>query len=99
VGRYRLRPRARDDLAQIWDYSSRTWSPDRADDYVREIRDTVARLAEHPQAGQAAEHIATSYRKQRSGSHIIFYVVRSYGIEVVRILHGRMDLPAHLGKR
>lgn len=37
------------------------------------------------------------YYKFRSGSHVFFFRLTDSGIDVVRILHGRMDFEKHLG--
>jgi len=39
---------------------------------------------------------AKGYRKVRAGSHIIFFKVTTDGIDVVRILHQKMDFNRHL---
>jgi toxin ParE1/3/4 len=98
VASYKLRPRARADLEEIWDYSSTTWSIERAGSHISSIRDVIDKLAANPLSGQSAEHIAAGYRKQVCGSHVVFYVARTGFIDVVRILHGRTDLPARLGE-
>ena len=40
--------------------------------------------------------VRQGYRKIRSGSHVIFFKVTGEGIDVVRILHQRMDFERHL---
>ena len=38
------------------------------------------------------------YRKLSSGQHLIFYIPHNGGIDVVRMMHGRMDVEVHLGE-
>ena len=37
-----------------------------------------------------------AYRKYGAGSHVLFYRSVKAGIDIVRILHGRMDFEQHL---
>ena len=93
---YALSPAARDDLDSIWDYTAETWSPDQAERYVLEIRAACAALASGQRRGRSAEDIRAGYRKLAVGAHFLFYRVGNEGlIEVIRILHQRMDVSAH----
>jgi toxin ParE1/3/4 len=40
--------------------------------------------------------VRSGYLKYRSGSHFVFYRLTEGGIDVVRILHTRMDFERHL---
>jgi toxin ParE1/3/4 len=39
--------------------------------------------------------IANTYRKYAAGSHMLFYRHVESGIDIVRILHSRMDFDRH----
>lgn len=94
---YLLSPAAQADLGQIWDYSVRTWGETQADRYVLDIRDACAALADGSRPGRAIDAIRPGYRKLAVASHFLFYRVTDTGlIDVVRILHQRMDVAAHL---
>ena len=45
---------------------------------------------------KAMSEVRAGYHKYRAGSHFLFYRVTSGGVEVVRILHERMDFGWHL---
>lgn len=93
-----LRPRAVRDLGQIWDYTAGRWGVGQAERYVRAIRDVCATLGSDGLQGADASEVLPGYRRIRSGRHIVFF--RSGpagGIEVVRILHERVDARNHLG--
>ena len=54
-------------------------------------------LAENPFNGKDCSEISCGYRKFNVGSHIIFYrQIISDSIEIVRVLHGHMDVENHL---
>jgi toxin ParE1/3/4 len=68
----------------------------RAEVYVRQIRRAVEIVAEDPRRGRNCDNIRAGYRKYPAGSHFVFYRVVEGGIDVVRILHQRMDFDQHL---
>lgn len=92
-----LRPAARQDLEDIWSYSEYQWGEKPADDYIRQLNDGFNLLAETPEAGPDCSDIRPGYRKYQVARHVIFYRITSEGdIEIVRILHERMDVERHL---
>lgn len=93
---YRLRPAARSDLERIWHETRSDWSERQADAYVEQIFGAFAVLAEFPMSGKDASDIRAAYRQQRCGAHVIFYRPETYGVEIVRVLHGRMLAELHL---
>lgn len=96
MAEFRLRPAARRDLEVIWRETVRRWSPDQADAYIALLFDAFDAAAAFPLAGQDASDIRPGYRRRACGSHIIFYRPQDYGIEIVRVLHGRMLADGHL---
>jgi toxin ParE1/3/4 len=95
--RLRLSPAARADLDAIWDYSKSAWGADQADSYLRGIFSMMWTLAERPSLGRRIEEVRPGYLKFPVASHVIFYRQTAEGIDVIRILHKRMDLERHLG--
>lgn len=92
----KLRPRARRDLAGIYAYTNENWSPDQADIYVAAIRAELEQIRIKPSLGRPVRGAQASFLRRPSGSHVIFYLVDAERIDVVRILHERMDFLAHL---
>ncbi len=94
---YVLTPRARRDLSEIWDYSAEQWVAAQADRYIRLIATACGALSTGRAKGRSAEAIRPGYFRQTVGSHRVFYRNRNRGgIEIVRILHQRMDVERHL---
>ena len=91
-----LRPKALQDLESIWSYTFDTWGEEQADQYILDLNDGFEGLADHPQKGRACDDIREGYRKHNIGKHIVFYRPTHKGIEIVRILHQRMDPDQHL---
>ncbi len=93
---YRLTPAAQGDLSSIWDYTRERWGDDQAETYVLEIRAAIERIAQDPRRGHACDEIREGYRRYGIGSHLLFYRERPDGVDVIRILHQRMDPTRHL---
>lgn len=93
---YRLTPAARLDLSEIWDYTQERWGAQQAEIYVREIQAAIERVADDPRRGRDRDDVAMGYRSYAIGSHAIFYRTRSAGVDVIRILHQRMDPSRHV---
>jgi toxin ParE1/3/4 len=53
-------------------------------------------LVADPHLGRDCGHIRDGYRKYASGSHVLFYRLADDGVDIVRILHERMDFGRHL---
>ena len=94
-GVYRLRPRAEADLEEIWLYTRDRWSLEQANSYLRALSAAFAGLATGVCVGRATD-VRNGYFKYTIGSHLIFYVKTEVGVEVVRVLHERMDVMRHL---
>ena len=85
--------KAVEDLTDIWNYTADVWSEQQADNYYEMLVASCRKIADNP------ELFGWEYRKLGEGiygfkvnRHIVFYRILSDGIEVVRILHERMDL-------
>lgn len=96
MSRYRLTPAAQRDLSSIWDYTEERWDIWQAERYVREIQSAIERVAADPRRGRNVEEIRSGYLRYGIGRHQLFYVERDGGIDVIRILHQRMDPTRHL---
>ena len=95
---YRISQEAHRDLEDIWLYTFENWSLEQADRYFNLILDEIEYLAEHPEHGVDYSQIRKGYFRSRIKSHFIFYKINSKieGIEVIRILHQRMDLESRI---
>lgn len=93
---YRLSPAAQRDLSSIWDFTQERWDADQAETYVTEIRAAIERIADDPGRGRSCDEIREGYRRYNIGSHLLFYVESANGVDVIRILHQRMDPTRYL---
>lgn len=92
-----LRQEAIDDLNDIWIYTIDEWTEKQADKYYSAIEFACTQIGKNPELGKEYHGITKNLLGLRTGKHIIFYqVISKDRIEVVRILHERMDLKNRL---
>lgn len=96
--RFRLSGAADADLRKIAAHTLQEWGKAQRDAYITEMFEAFDRLEKTPQIAASAESIRMGYRKFPQGSHIIFFrESATHNIEIIRVLHKRMDAVAHLG--
>lgn len=94
---YRISKQAIDDLNDIWVYTFHKWSKVQADRYYDLLIGEIEFVADNFMTGKSAEQTRKNYRVTKIKSHLIFY--RKEGkdiVEIVRILHQRMDIKKQL---
>ena len=94
--RIALTPRAQRDLDEIWNYTEAKWGAAQAGVYTGQLWQAIETVAAYPAAGRACDDIRATYRKYAVGSHVVFYRTGDGGVDIVRILHRRMDFGRHL---
>ena len=84
------------DLEEIWLYTVEKWSVEQADRYYNLIFDEINYTCRNSNAGKSMKHVRKGYRASKVKSHLIFYRVLNKTIEVIRILHERIDIEERL---
>lgn len=93
MGKVIFRQEAIDDLNDIWIYTFEEWSEKQADLYYASIEFACLQIGKNPELGKKYEGIYKNLLGLRTGKHIIFYqVITEQEIEIIRILHERMEL-------
>jgi toxin ParE1/3/4 len=93
MAKYYLLNKAVEDLTDIWNYTYDEWSEKQANKYYELILEGCQELAINPQLGKSYPDVRDKLLGYKWGEHIIFYIVIApKEIEVLRILHGRMDI-------
>jgi toxin ParE1/3/4 len=93
---FRLSALARQDLLSIGRYTQTTWGLDQRNRYLAKLDEAFHLLTTTPQLGKACDEIRVGYRKYHIGRHLVFYRHSPEGLEVIRVLHERMDIESHL---
>lgn len=96
MAKYRLSPAAERDLESIWIYTFQQWGLDQADRYADLLIDAFAELALRPKMAPACDHIRPGYRRCKVGQHIVYFRVTNDGVDIIRVLHSRMDAARQL---
>ena len=97
MAKYHLTNKAIEDLTEIWNYTFDEWSEKQADKYYFLLLDSCQEIAENPNFGKKYTIVADNLLGFKSNLHIIFYkVLTNTEIQIIRILHGRMDLKTKL---
>lgn len=96
MAEYRLARLARNDWAEIIDYTVDTWGEEQARRYNRGLTECLDRLAMTPRIGRRCDSIHLGYRRFEHEKHVIFYRIDDESIFVIRILHQRMLPAKHL---
>jgi toxin ParE1/3/4 len=94
--RLALTPRAAQDLDDIFDYSAEVWGIERTILYIRALQAAMERLLLFPELGRSIHEVRPGVRLLPVESHLIIYRLRGEAIDVVRILHQRMDIERHI---
>jgi|SRR5580658_4989417 toxin ParE1/3/4 len=88
--------RARTDIDQIWIYIAKE-SRDSADRVIDFISGACNLIRRSPYIGRKRDNdLGAGMRSYPSGNYLIFYRVKSGTVRVVRVLHGKRDIPAVL---
>ena len=97
---YRISVRASKDIENIWLYTFENWSQEQADRYINLIFDEIEYLFQNANSGKDFSYVRKDYRCSKVKSHLIFYkkTEKQNEIEIIRILHQRMDVENKLSE-
>ena len=88
---------AKADLKEIANFTQNRWRREQRDLYLQMLDVSFQQLAANPLKGKDCSEIRIGYRKLNAGSHVIFYrQTLADTIEIVRVLHGYMDIETRL---
>ena len=96
--KYKISIEAKNDIEKIWLYTFENWSIEQADRYFDLIMDEIEYIAENPASGKDFSDVRKGYLRTRIKSHFIFYKENKKlnEVEIIRILHQRMDIENRL---
>lgn len=89
--RVQVNAEAEEDLIKIWaDIAAH--NPHAADQFLQLLDQRIDSLIEMPDRGSPRDDLQHGLRMLVQGKHLIFYQVVESRVEVLRVLHGSMDL-------
>jgi toxin ParE1/3/4 len=93
--KFKITPRARDDLINIGRYTERQWGKSQRNAYLHDFEERFRWLAENPRLGKHRSDVTEGYYSYPQGQHVIFYLIGQGGIEVIGIPHKEMDIVSY----
>jgi len=90
VPEYSLTRPAESDLKSIIRYTMKTWGRAQTKRYSQGLRECFQMLANNPSIGRKCEFIRPGLHRFEHGKHVVFYLVESDEIFIVRLLHQQM---------
>ncbi len=96
MAKYVLSPQAQQSLKDIRAYSLETFGNQQTRRYLQQLKDRMNRLADQPNLGKQRGDIKAGYRSYPERSHTIYYRIRDTHIDIIDVLHQRMDPHRHL---
>lgn len=92
-----LTVKAKFDLKSIGTYTQSTWGKRQRDRYLTALDKSFHALSADHLKGRDCSEIRDGYRKYQVGKHIVFFrEIDASLIEIVRVLHERMDVESQL---
>ena len=90
---------AKADLKEIAKFTQNRWGREQRDLYLQMLDVSFHQLAANPLKGKDCSDIRVGYRKLIVGSHVIFFrQTLTDTIEIVRVLHGHMDIETRISE-
>jgi len=88
-----LTPSANTDLLEIWEFIAAD-NPNQADAFIGLIDATFQNLSRQAGLGRMRDELAPGLRSFPVGRYLIFYLLDSGCLRIVRVLHGARDIDA-----
>ena len=99
MSEYIISEKAIEDINNIWIYTAENWSVEHADRYYNLIYDEIEYIVKDFEMAHDFGKIRKSYKYSKVKSHLIFFKKDKMNeIEVVRVLHERMDIENRLAE-
>ncbi len=92
---FRVSGAARQDLLGIGRFTEQKWGKAKRNQYLGQLDEAFELISENSLIGSPCDEIIQGYRKYSQGSHVIYYRVADK-VEIIRILHERMDPDSQL---
>jgi len=84
------------DLQSIREYTLRVWSEEQEQIYLDGLWEKFGELVNDPDRWRSREDLFPGCRLAVHEKHVILFALETEILQIVRILHGSMDLPRHL---
>jgi toxin ParE1/3/4 len=93
---FRVSNAAKADIHKIGQYTQKQWGKDKRRQYLTDFQDKFTLLGENPLMVREDESFTPPVRLCPHAQHLIVYTIDDYGVFIVRVLHGSMNIADHL---
>ncbi len=90
--KYRITPRARDDLENIGRYTLQQWGKNQRNIYLKQLEIRFKWLLENTLLGKHRTDIQEVFYSFPQGEHVVFYLIHNEGIDIIGVPHKEMDI-------
>lgn len=90
---YVLSDEADNDLNDIFDYTAQDHGFDQAILYLMAFESIFKSLVNNPKIGRQRDEIKPGLYSLTEQQHVVFYTILKKKIRIIRVLHGRKDIP------
>lgn len=90
--KYRIAPRAKDDLLNIGRYTQQQWGKTQRNFYLKDLEKRFEWLVHNSSLGKHRTDIQEGFYSFPQGRHVIFYLIHSDGVDIIGVPHKEMDI-------
>ena len=90
--KFTLSEDALNDLRRVGRYTQKEYGVEQRKNYLAQLDKRFVQLSKSPHLGRERPEIKPGFKSIVEGKHVIFYRVKDTNIEILRVLHGNMDL-------
>ncbi len=95
INNYELTNEADTDLENIFEYTEKSHNQDQGILYLSNIENVFFQLSKQPNLGRLRNDIKEDIFSFPIQKHIIFYVIGTHKLIIIRVLHSSRDMPKH----
>jgi toxin ParE1/3/4 len=86
MSRYRITPKAQDDLRNIGRYTQQQWGRAQRNEYLKKLEKRFVWLAQQPEFGKHRPEVGDSYYSFPESQQVVFYLINPDCIDVSTLI-------------
>jgi len=85
-----------DDLKSIRDYTLETWGGEQVEKYLEAVWSRFELIRKNPNHWRHRPDLFPGCQIATQGNHVILFRIHQEVLQIIRVLHGAMDLPKYI---
>jgi toxin ParE1/3/4 len=86
-----IKPKAKKDLLEIYEYTKINWSAKQADDYIQSIDNAFKLLSKQPDFMPVIKHGSYKVRAYIVKKHVVLYNFTGNRLVIIRVMHSSQN--------